>query len=131
MPVCCCTVQVLGDVLDPDDPTSMFERPACCCGGGASTCSVDDGDERSAPGPSTDGCHCVRTAPLLDAPTDQVLARLTLPAPIMVAWTSDASSSVADATEHEFAGRANAPPEDDGPPSRSPRRLRRAVILQV
>jgi hypothetical protein len=131
MPSCCCTVQALGDVLDPDDPTSIVERPACCCAGGASACSTEDGDDENDPAPSTEGCHCVRSAPILDAPTDQVLARLTLPVPIMVAWASDASSSVADANEHEPAVRANAPPDDDGPPATSARRLRRAIILQV
>ena len=127
MPVCCCTVQTLGEMLGSDAPTSIAERPGCCCGT-ASTCASDDEDEDEPAAP--DGCHCVRTAPLLDAPTDQVLHALTLPAPFMVAWTSPLAEALRGG-DLVATVACHGPPEDDGPPSRSARRLRRAVILQV
>jgi hypothetical protein len=125
MPLCCCTVQVLGDVLGADDEASIVERPACCCAN-ASSCSTEGEDESPAP----EGCHCVRTAPLLDAPTDQVLQTLTLPAPLMVAWTT-ALAEAPRSADVAAAVACHGPPDDDGPPASSARRLRRAVILQV
>jgi hypothetical protein len=125
MPLCCCTVQVLGDALGASEAASVVERPACCCGG-ATTCSTDDEDAPANP----EGCHCVRTAPLLDSPSDQLMHTLTLPAPLMVAWTT-ATGETPRSADVAAAVACHGPPDDDGPPASSARRLRRAVILQV
>ena len=126
MPLCCCTVQVFGDALASDPGVQATARPTCCCS--VSSCPTDAEPDDDTP--ATDGCLCVRTAPILDAPTDQTLARLALPAAIMVAWT-DAAPAASVSSDATPIPRSDRPPDEAGPPDASARALRRAVIIQV
>lgn len=124
MPLCCCTIQTLG-AWSLGDAETVAARPSCCCAA-ATAC-----DDAPADGePADEGCHCLRAAPvdLVDhTPLLDLLAfppDVVTPAVTAIAWTD---LGVDAAVAPIGAG----PPPNLGPPDACPRRLRRAVILQV
>ena len=124
MPLCCCSTQVLGQVV-LDDRSSMPRVGSCC--GGAAEADTSDCDRT---GDSHDRCDCVRGHLDGGVDTTSVMENLASPAvahpsvETTLLWKIDLETDLV-----EVPAAANGPPEDPGT-TPSARRLRRIQILQ-
>ena len=124
MPLCCCSTQVLGQVVVDD--RSVIPSIGSCCGGpavaNASDCNQTD--------ETHDRCDCVRGHLDGGVDTTSVMGHLASPA---VAHPSVGTTPLCKVDRPsslvEVAAAANGPPHDPGS-TPSARRLHRILILQ-
>jgi hypothetical protein len=123
MPLCCCSTQVLGQVV-LDDETVMVRAGSCC--GGSAVVESTDCDQSTDP---HDRCDCVRGHLGGNADTATMIGSLASPSvahPIVETTFTGIDLRTDPA---RVIAAANGPPDETGT-TPDARRLRRIVILQ-
>ncbi len=120
---CGCTLRALA--VDGEPTAETIAAPVSCCHHHACDTDEDGGGEK----PDTSGCHCIHGATAVDTGHEDTLSLLAHP-PVNMSVASLPTATIPDATPLMLLVSADPPPEDDAP-ERSPRSLRRIVVLQV